>query len=64
MSLNSSLRFISGGIGTAVTGVLLNKGLHTVFILYAAMFFILALATRFMLKKSIAPELVAESDIY
>ena len=64
VSLNSSLRFISGGIGTAITGILINKGLHTVFLLCAAMFLMLALATRLMLKKSITPELVAESDIY
>ncbi len=54
-SLNSSLRFISGGIGTAVTGFWVAKDFNITFLVYAFLFLLLALLTRVMLRRPLAP---------
>ena len=58
-SLNSSLRFISGGIGTAVTGFWVARGFNNTFLVYAFLFMLLGIITRIMLKRSTADKVVA-----
>jgi predicted MFS family arabinose efflux permease len=62
-SLNSALRFISGGIGTAVTGFWVARGFSTTFLVYAFLFLLLTLLTRFMLGGPLAHKVVAQQDI-
>ena len=62
-SLNSALRFVSGGIGTAVTGFWIARGCNPTFLVYAFLFLILALLTRVMLVSPLAHEIVAQQDI-
>jgi predicted MFS family arabinose efflux permease len=62
-SLNSALRFISGGIGTAVTGIWVARGFSTTFTAYACLFLLLALVTRAMLTRPLADKVVVQQDI-
>jgi predicted MFS family arabinose efflux permease len=62
-SLNSALRFISGGIGTAVTGFWVARGFSITFTAYACLFLLLALATRTMLTSPLADKAVVQQDI-
>jgi predicted MFS family arabinose efflux permease len=62
-SLNSALRFVSGGIGTAVTGFWIARGFNPTFLVYAFLFLMLALLTRVMLVSPLAHKVVAQQDI-
>lgn len=62
-SLNSSLRFVSGGIGTAVTGFFVARDFYTTFLVYAFLFLLLGMMTRVMLRRPIADKVVAQEGI-
>ncbi|MEE8381190.1 MAG: MFS transporter [Thermodesulfobacteriota bacterium] len=64
ISLNSSLRFVSGGIGTAVSGFWIARGFDTTFLVYAFSFLLLALMTRTMLGKSLPKKVVAGQNVF
>jgi len=63
-SLNSALRFVSGGIGTAVTGFWIARGFNPTFLVYAFSFLLLALMTRTMLGKSLTRKVVAGQNVF
>jgi predicted MFS family arabinose efflux permease len=59
-SLNSSLRFISGGIGTAVTGFWVARDFNNTFLVYAFLFMLLGIITRIMLRRPTADKVVVQ----
>jgi uncharacterized membrane protein YfcA len=63
-SLNSALRFVGGGIGTAVSGFWIARGFDTTFLVYAFSFLLLALMTRTMLGKSLPKKVVAGQNVF
>jgi len=63
-SLNSALRFVSGGIGTAVTGFWIARGFNPTFLVYAFSFLLLALMTRTILGKSLTRKVVAGQNVF
>jgi predicted MFS family arabinose efflux permease len=49
-SLNSSVRFISGGLGTAIGGVLLQRSFTVTFVIVGVILLVLSLSSKLILR--------------